>query len=85
MAKAGAARRQKPTKRRTSSDLRLTVSEGFKSFVLDQLEEVGDVTAKAMFGGVGLYYRGTFFGIMARDALFLKVDARNRCDYEQAG
>ncbi len=63
----------------------LKVSEGFKTFVLDQLEELGDVTPRSMFGGVGLYHRGTFFGILARDTLFLKVGESNRADYERVG
>lgn len=37
-----------------------------------------------MFGGVGLYYRGVFFGIIARDTLYLKVGDLNRDDYERA-
>ena len=51
-----------------------------RAFVLDQLDELGDVVPRAMFGGVGLYCRGVFFGIMARDVLYLKVDDRNRAD-----
>ncbi|HEV3217799.1 MAG TPA: TfoX/Sxy family protein [Vicinamibacterales bacterium] len=62
----------------------LKVSAGFKSFVLDQLEELGDVTPRSMFGGVGLYHRGVFFGILARDTLYLKVGDANRADYERA-
>jgi DNA transformation protein len=61
------------------------VSDGFRSFVLDQLAELGDVTPRAMFGGVGLYHRDTFFGIIARDRLYLKVGHGNRGDYERAG
>lgn len=38
-----------------------------------------------MFGGVGLYCDGRFFGIIARDALYLKVDDSNTRDYEVAG
>jgi len=38
-----------------------------------------------MFGGVGLYCRGVFFGIIAGDALYLKVDDSNRDDYVSAG
>jgi DNA transformation protein len=38
-----------------------------------------------MFGGTGLYRDGLFFGIIARDALYLKVDDTNRQDYERAG
>ena len=63
----------------------LKVSPAFKSFVLDQLEELGDVMPRSMFGGVGLYHRGLFFGIIARDVLYLKVDDSNRADYERAG
>src|SRR5438105_15916487 len=73
----------KPPQRRTSRSLK--VSDTFKAFVLDQLEELGDVTPKSMFGGVGLYHRGVFFGIIARDVLYLKVDEGNRSDYTRAG
>jgi DNA transformation protein len=38
-----------------------------------------------MFGGVGLYCRGIFFGIIAGDALYLKVDDTTRGDYEAHG
>jgi DNA transformation protein len=63
----------------------LTVTDTFRRFVLAQLEDLGEVTARAMFGGVGLYYRDVFFGIIARDVLYLKVDAANRRDYARAG
>jgi DNA transformation protein and related proteins len=63
----------------------LKVSAPFKAFVLDQLEELGDVVPRSMFGGVGLYCRSVFFGIIARDVLYLKVDDTNRSDYERAG
>jgi DNA transformation protein len=63
----------------------MRVSEGFKSFVLDQLAELGDITAKDMFGGIGLYCRGVFFGLMAAYVLYLKVDDTNRRDFERAG
>jgi DNA transformation protein len=63
----------------------MRVSEGFREFVLDQLADLGDVTARSMFGGVGLYSRGIFFGLMAADVLYLKVDATTRIEYERAG
>jgi DNA transformation protein len=62
----------------------LKVSPSFKSFVLDQLDELGDVTARSMFGGVGLYRRGVFFGIIARDTVYFKVGETNRADYQRA-
>jgi DNA transformation protein len=38
-----------------------------------------------MFGGVGLYSGERFFGILAADELFFKVDDDNRGAYEAAG
>ena len=73
------------SKARGVSPRSLKVSDGFKSFVLDQLGELGDVTPKSMFGGIGLYYRGVFFGILARDMLYLKVNDTNLADYQRAG
>ena len=63
----------------------LKVSPAFRSFVLAQLEDVGDITDRAMFGGVGLYGRGVFFGLIAGDTLYLRVGDANRADYEAAG
>lgn len=62
----------------------MRVSDGFRSFVLDQLEPLGQIVAKSMFGGVGLYCDGVFFGLIALDVLYLKVDATTRSDYESA-
>jgi len=62
----------------------LRVSEAFKSFVIDQLSPLGDIVPRSMFGGVGLYSHGVFFGIMARDVLYLKVDHRTVADYTRA-
>jgi DNA transformation protein len=64
---------------------RLAVSAGFKGLVLDNLRDIGDVTDRAMFGGIGLYCRGCFFGIIAADVLYLKVDDSSRDAYEQRG
>jgi DNA transformation protein len=61
------------------------VTEPFRSFVLDQLHDLGEVRARAMFGAVGLYHRELFFGIVSGDVLYLKVDDTNRPDFEQAG
>ena len=63
----------------------LASSAAFESFVLDQLEDLGDLASRKMFGGVGLYSRGLFFGIVARDQLYLKVDDETRGKFEAAG
>ena len=38
-----------------------------------------------MFGGAGLYAGGVFFGIIAGDALYFKVDDETRERYRAAG
>lgn len=63
----------------------LRVSDSFRRFVLDQLAAMEDIQPRSMFGGVGLYCRGLFFGIIAGDVLYLKVDETTRGDYERAG
>ena len=68
----------------TAAKLRsLRSSEGFRQFVLDQLEAL-DVRAQSMFGGTGLYSGEYFFGIIARDRLYLKVDKTTRARFVKA-
>lgn len=63
----------------------MKVSKGFVAFAVQQLQAVKGLRAKAMFGGVGLYAGDVFFGLLARDMLYLKVDDSNRSQYEAAG
>jgi DNA transformation protein and related proteins len=75
-----------PNSSRKSRSIRsLKNSDSFKTFVLEQLSDLDDVVPRAMFGGIGLYERGVFFGIIASDRLYMKVDELNRPEYEQAG
>jgi DNA transformation protein len=60
-------------------------SDGFVSFVLEQLDGLGDVTAKAMFGGHGLYLGPVFFGLVYDDRVYLKTDEETRGWYEERG
>jgi DNA transformation protein and related proteins len=63
----------------------LASSSGFEAFAIDQLSELGEVVPRKMFGGVGLYCDGLFFGLIARDQLYLKVDDQTRAFFEAAG
>ena len=60
-------------------------SDAFLDFVIDQLSAIPDVRPKSMFGGIGLYAGDTFFALLSRDVLYLKVDDSNRARYERAG
>ena len=59
----------------------MTVSASFVDYVLGQLTGLGGVSSRRMFGGVGLYCQGRFFGLIDKDTLYLKVDERNRPHY----
>jgi len=50
----------------------------FLQHVLDLLNPIGGVSARALFGGHGLYRHGTVFGMVVADALYLKADDANR-------
>ncbi len=63
----------------------MTVTPGYRRFVIEQLEQVCPITAKSMFGGVGLYADGYFFALIGDDRLYFKVDDSNRTDFESAG
>jgi DNA transformation protein len=63
----------------------MPVTESFLAFVLEQLDAVGPMTAKRMFGGVGLYAGDLFFALLANDVLYLKAGDANRAQLEAAG
>src|SRR5882672_6072910 len=57
----------------------------FVEYALRQLQVLGSVVARRMFGGYGLYCDELIFAVIDNDALFLKVDAVSRLDYVAAG
>jgi DNA transformation protein len=63
----------------------MAVTDEYLTYVIDQLEALGPVRYKRMFGGAGLYFEGLFFGLIADDILYFKVDDSNRADYEVEG
>jgi len=63
----------------------MAVSDEFTDYVIDQLSAWGEVSARKMFGGAGLYCDGTMFGLIADDVAYLKVDDSNRAEFAAAG
>ena len=58
----------------------------FVAYVIgDQLAEISGMSARAMFGGFGIYREGTIVGIVVDDELYLKVDETNKAEYESMG
>ena len=63
----------------------MPVTDSFVEFVLEQLDSLGPLTPKRMFGGVGLYAGDLFFALVADDVVYLKADDSTRGALEAAG
>ena len=57
--------------------------DGFKDFVLDQLNDLPSLTHRAMFGGYGLYCGSVFFGIVHKGRLYFKTNATTAKRYRE--
>jgi DNA transformation protein and related proteins len=62
----------------------MPVSRGFQTFILDLLGSLAPVPRR-MFSGVGLFHGGVMFALLARDAMYLRVDDTTREQFERAG
>ena len=51
--------------------------------VLELLEPFGDVSARRMFGGHGLFRDGVMFALEADDVLYFKVDDKTRPEFDK--
>jgi DNA transformation protein len=63
----------------------MAVSADYRDFVLEQLAPLGQITARRMFGGVGVYANGLFFALIDDDTLYLKGDDALKLEFEAAG
>ena len=64
----------------------MAVSDAQIAFALELFADLGHVTTRKMFGGVGLYFDGAIFGILMRDgALYLKGAGQMPDRYDAAG
>lgn len=64
----------------------MPVSQGFRTYVLEQLEgAIPGLRAENQFGGVALYFTDVLFGILFDDALYLKVNDFTRPHFEAYG
>jgi DNA transformation protein and related proteins len=63
----------------------MSVSDGYRTYIVDQLGALPALSARRMFGGLGLYSGEWFFALIDDDVLFFKVDDTNREDYVSRG
>ena len=60
-------------------------SNDFVETVCERLAPLGQVRARTMFGGWGIYVDGRFCAIVHRDALYFKADETSRPEFEAKG
>lgn len=53
-------------------------------FLIEHLRPLGEITTRRLFGGNSLYCDGVVFALVAKDTLYLKVDDRNRPEFESS-
>lgn len=53
-------------------------NQNFVDFVLEQIENAGEITAKKMFGEYGIYADGKLFGLICDNKLFVKPTQAGR-------
>ncbi|MEZ5453636.1 MAG: TfoX/Sxy family protein [Thiothrix sp.] len=57
----------------------------YVTYLLELLAPLGQVSARSMFGGHGIYRDDVMFGLVADETLYFKVTTDNQAAYEQAG
>jgi DNA transformation protein and related proteins len=63
----------------------VSVSAGFKTFIIEQMEGFGPVTVRPMFGGAAVQRDGLTFALLDDDVLYLKVNDETRGRFEIEG
>jgi DNA transformation protein and related proteins len=59
----------------------MAVQPQYLAYVLEQLATMPALRSNRMFGGVGLYSDGIFFGLIDDDTLYFKTGENNIADY----
>jgi DNA transformation protein len=62
----------------------MVASNGFAEFLRDQLEPLGHVALRRMFGKTGVFCDGVMLGMVTEDTLYLRVDDENRETFKEA-
>ena len=68
----------------------MAANSEFTDYILDLLAPLGDISARRMFSGAGLYFHGPMgaprmFALLVDDRLYLKADAQSRAEFEAEG
>lgn len=56
----------------------MATDQNFVDFVLEQIKNAGEISAKKMFGEYGIYSDGKLFGLVCDNKLFIKTTNSGR-------
>ncbi len=60
-------------------------SREFVDYLMELMVGLGEVRARAMFGGFGIYHDDLMFALVADEVLYVKVDDESKPTFEAAG
>lgn len=63
----------------------MAVSASFRDFVAEQLQGVGPIAIRRMFGGAGIFADEVMFALIVADTLYLKTDTEGTKAFEAEG
>ena len=63
----------------------MSAEDDFIDYLVESLSPLGPVRAKKMFGGFGIFMDELMFGLVSKNVFYLKVDDKNRPDFETRG
>ena len=59
-------------------------NSGFVDYIIDLLSQYGNISARRMFGGYGIYLNKIMFAIIIDDELYFKADSHLSQEYKKA-
>jgi DNA transformation protein len=62
----------------------MVASDSFSGFLREQLEPLGHITLRRMFGKTGVFCDGLMLGMVRNDTLYFRVDEENRDTFREA-
>ena len=62
----------------------MVASPDFAEFLREQLEPIGRVSMRRMFGKTGVFCDGVMFGMVTDNTLYVRVDDQNRAVFKEA-
>jgi DNA transformation protein len=62
----------------------MAASNTLAEFLREQLEPLGRITVRRMFGKTGVFCDGVMFGMVTENTLYFRVDDENRVTFKEA-